>query len=92
MACWRDGDREYTVAAVRTQQLFWFIRRRGKFKPLPKGADGVIRFEVLPGFWLDAQAFANRDGMRLLAALHQGVASAEHAAFVAKLASKRTDR
>jgi hypothetical protein len=59
------------VAAVRTKQLFWFIRRRGKFKPLPKDADGIIRSDVLPGFWLDAEAFLNRDSKRLRAALRR---------------------
>ena len=88
----KAGVREYMVAAVRTNQLFWFIRRRGKFKPLPEGADGIIRSEVLPGFWLDADAFLKRDSKRLLAALRQGLASAEHAAFVAKLANKRRER
>src|SRR5439155_11574053 len=53
----KSGVREYMVAALRTKQLFWFIRRRGKFKQLPAGADGIIRSEVLPGFWLDADAF-----------------------------------
>jgi hypothetical protein len=79
------------VAAVRTKKIFWFIRRRGKFKPLPAGADGIIRSEVFPGFWFHADAFLNRDRKRLLAALRQGLASAEHAAFVAKLASKRKE-
>jgi len=86
------GVREYMVAAVRTNQVFWFMRRRGKFKPLPAGADGIIRSEVLPGFWFHANAFLNRDRKRLLAALRQGLASPQHAAFVAKLASKRKER
>jgi Uma2 family endonuclease len=88
----KAGVREYMVALVRTQQLFWFIRRRGKFKPLPEAADGIIRSEVFPGFWLDAAAFLKRDSKRLLAALRQGLASAEHTAFVTKLASKRSGR
>jgi Uma2 family endonuclease len=88
----KAGVCEYLVAAVRTKQMFWFIRRRGKFKPLPEGADGIVRSEVLPGFWLDADAFLNRDSKRLLAALCHGLASAEHAAFVAKLANKRKGR
>lgn len=88
----KAGVREYMVAAVRTKQLFWFIRRRGKFKLLPEAADGIIRSEVFPGFWLDADAFLNRDSKRVRAALRQGLASPEHAAFVAKLAGKRRER
>lgn len=85
----KAGVREYMVAAVRIKQVFWFIRRRGKFKPLLPGADGVIRSEVFLGFWLHVDAFLNRDGQRLLATLRDGLASPQHAAFVAKLASRR---
>jgi Uma2 family endonuclease len=88
----KAGVREYMVAAVRSQKVFWFIRRRGKFKPLPAGTDGIFRSQVFPGFWLDADAFLKRDGKRLLAVLRQGLASAEHAAFVTKLANKRRER
>jgi len=88
----KAGVREYMVAALRSQQVFWFIRRRGKFKPLPADTDGVIRSEVFPGFWLDADAFLHRNAKRLRTALHQGLASPEHAAFVAKLAGKRKGR
>lgn len=80
------------VAALRTEEVFWFVRRRGRFKPLRPGSDGITRSEVFPGFWLDALAFLNRDGKRLHAVLRQGLASSEHAAFVAKLTSKRKDR
>ena len=85
----KAGVREYTVAAVRTNKLYWFIRRGGKFKVLPKDSDGIIRSRVFPGFWLDPAAFLNRDNQRLLEVLRQGLASPEHAAFVAKLAGKR---
>jgi Uma2 family endonuclease len=88
----KAGVREYMVAAVRTSQVFWFIRRRGKFKLLPPGADGIIRSEVFPGFSLHVAAFLNRDGQRLLATLREGLASPQHAAFVAKLAGKRHHR
>jgi Uma2 family endonuclease len=88
----KAGVCEYMVAAVRTSQLFWFIRRRGKFKPLQPGADGIIRSEVFPGFWLHVEAFLNRDGQRLLATLRQGLGSTVHAAFVTKLATKRGGR
>ena len=85
----KAGVREYMVAAVRTNEFYWFIRRRGKFKPLSPAADGIIRSEVFPGLWLAADAFLNRDNKHLRAALRQGLASTEHTAFVAKLADKR---
>jgi len=83
------GVREYTVIAVRSRKVFWFVRRRGKFKELAPGSDGVFRSEVFPGLWLDPDALLGRDRKRLLMILRQGLASPEHAAFVAKLAAKK---
>ena len=88
----KAGVREYMVAAVRTQRVLWFVRRRGKLKPLLPAGDGIIRSEVFPGFWLDVEAFPSRDGKRRLATLSRGIASPQHAAFIAKLGKKRSRR
>jgi Uma2 family endonuclease len=84
----KAGVREYIVVAVRTQQVFWFVRRRSKFRELRPGTDGTYRSEVFPGLWLDPAALLRRDAKHLLALLRQGLASPEHAAFVAKLQDK----
>ena len=84
----RAGVKEYTVVALRQAKVFWFIARRGKFKELALGRDGVFRSEVLPGLWLDPGALLRHDSRRLLAVLRHGLATPEHAAFVAKLAAK----
>ena len=84
----KAGVREYIVAALRQQQVFWFVRRRGKFRDLVPGTGGLIRSEIFPGLWLDPDALLRRDQKRLQAVLRQGLASAEHAAFVAKLEGK----
>ena len=68
--------------------MFWFIRRRGKFRDLAPGDDGIIRSEIFPGLWLDPKALLGRDREKLLTVLRQGLASSEHAAFVEKLARK----
>ena len=83
------GVREYMVVAVRTKQVFWFIRRRGKFKDLAPDADGILRSEVFPGLWLDPDALLRGDAKRLVAVLRKGLASPEHSAFVNKLAAKK---
>jgi Uma2 family endonuclease len=80
------GVREYVVVALRKQQVFWFVRQRGKFKEVALPADGIFRSQVFPGLWLDAEALLGNDRQRVLAALRQGLAAPEHAAFVAKLA------
>jgi Uma2 family endonuclease len=83
------GVREYLVVAVRTQEVYWFVRQRGKFNDLAPGSDGILRSEVFPGLWLDPNALLKRNGKRMLAVLRRGLASDEHAAFVAKLAAKK---
>jgi len=85
----KAGVREYIVVALRTEKVFWFVRRRGKFKDLVAGPDGIYRSEIFPGLWLDPSALLRRDSRRLLAVLRQGLASPEHAAFVAKLERAR---
>lgn len=53
---------------------------------LPPGPDGIFRSEVFPGLWLDPKALFDDDLDRLIAVVDQGIATPEHAAFVARLA------
>jgi Uma2 family endonuclease len=87
----KAGVREYVVLALRMQQVFWFVRRRGRYREAPLPADGVFRSAVFPGLWLDAEAVLRNDRRRVLAALRQGLATPEHEAFVARL-EKRASR
>lgn len=84
----RAGVREYVVVALRQQRVIWFVLRNGKFEIIPPGPDGILRSEVFPGLWLDPAALLRGDVTRLKAVLDQGLATPEHAAFVAKLAGK----
>jgi Uma2 family endonuclease len=81
----KAGVREYIVIALRQRQVFWFIRRRGKFRRLLPGKDGVLRSEIFPGLWLDPEALLANERDQLLTVLRQGLASPEHASFAAKL-------
>ena len=85
----RAGVREYMVAAVRQRQVFWWVRRKSKFKPLAPDDDGVIRSVVFPGLWLDPKALLVGDLRRMLAVLRQGLATPEHTGFVQDLAGRR---
>ena len=58
--------------------------RGGRYERLMPAEDGIIRSEVFPGLWLDPDAMINLH-RTALAALHKGLASPEHAAFVARL-------
>jgi Uma2 family endonuclease len=88
----KAGVGEYVVLALRMRRVFWFVRRRAKYKEVPLPVDGVFRSREFPGLWLDAAAVLRNHRQRVLAALKQGLASPEHAAFVAKLRKRASKR
>jgi len=81
----RNGVRDYVAWRVLDRAVTWDALREGRYVPMEPGADGIIRSEVFPGMWLDAAALVNSDYPRVLEVLHQGIASPEHAGFVASL-------
>ena len=83
----RFGVREYVVWRVLNGEIDWFILRQGQYDRLAPDAQGILKSEVFPGLWLDPAALVGGDMARVLAVLQQGVASPEHAAFVARLAA-----
>jgi Uma2 family endonuclease len=83
----RNGIKEYILWRVEDEEIDWFILRGSQYDPLPLTA-GVYRSEVFPGLWLDPAAMVRLDLAAVLAMLQQGLAGAEHAAFVAGLQQK----
>jgi Uma2 family endonuclease len=81
----RAGVREYVVWRTEDGEIDWFVRRGSRFVRLRPGRDGVWRSVVFPGLWLDAAALLGGNMVRVLQVLQQGLASPEHAAFVARL-------
>jgi Uma2 family endonuclease len=79
----RNGVREYLVWRVQDREIDWFVLRDGRYDPLPAGDDGITRSTVFPGLWLDRPALLRGDLAAVLAIVQQGLASADHAAFVA---------
>jgi Uma2 family endonuclease len=86
----RNGVQEYLIWRVEDQAIDWFVLRGGQYASLPAGPDGVVRSEVFPGLWLDGAALLAEDLIRVLAVLQQGIASPEHAAFLARLQQAQT--
>jgi Uma2 family endonuclease len=84
----RTGVREYLVVALRQQSVYWFVCRDDHFVELSPANDGILRSEVFPGLWLDPAAVLRVDRRRVLEVLHQGLATQEHATFVARLAPR----
>jgi len=80
---------EYLVVELGPDCIHWFVRRGDPFGDLSPGPDGIYRSEVFPGLWLDAGALFAQDRRRLIRVLKRGLATPEHAAFVAKLAEAR---
>lgn len=85
----KAGVREYLAVLLFERTLHWHVLRDGKFDLLPPDGDGIHRSRVFPGLWLDGAALFARDDRRLLDVLHQGLASAEHQAFVQELARRK---
>jgi Uma2 family endonuclease len=83
----RTGAREYLVVELDPNQIHWFARRDSRFVRMRPASDGSYRSRVFPGLWLDPAALFAEDLDRLIEVLEQGLATPEHAAFVAKLAA-----
>lgn len=79
------GVEEYIVLRIRNGALDWFRLMDNQYQPLAPGSDGILRSVVFPGLWLDAAALIKGDMRRVLAVLNEGLATAEHRAFVEKL-------
>jgi len=81
----RNGVREYIVWRVLEQELDWFVLRAGQYARMSIDAEGLLKSEVFPGLWLDPAALLRGDLATVLAVVQRGLASPEHAAFVARL-------
>lgn len=85
----RAGVLEYVVRALEPDELIWHARRDDRLEVVPPGEDGIYRSAAFPGLWLDPKALLADDLDGVIAALDRGLGSAEHAAFVAQLATAR---
>lgn len=81
----RNQVQEYIVWRVYDRAIDWFTLTEGRFDPLPLNAAGIYQSRVFPGLWLDPAAMTRSDLATVLQVLQQGLASPEHAAFVAQL-------
>jgi Uma2 family endonuclease len=86
----RSGVREYVTVRPRQPQIVWRELTDGKYREIAPDEDGCLRSRVFPGLWLDLAALWADDLNALAATVQRGVATGEHAEFVARLArSKR---
>jgi hypothetical protein len=81
----RNEVQEYIVWRVDDAAVDWFILRQGDYARLPLNSEGIYQSAVFPGLWLDPAALVRADLPTVLRVLQQGIASPEHAAYVAEL-------
>ncbi len=77
------GVREYLVRALDPDEVLWYKQDGGSLVRVPPDGDGLYRSAFLPGLWLDPQALVRGDTRRLREVVDQGLATPEHATFVA---------
>jgi Putative restriction endonuclease len=82
----RAGVPEYIVLGVDPPAVRWHLRVEGRLVEVGPDPDGIYRSKVFPGLWLDPIALLSGDNRRLMATVDLGLATADHAAFVARLA------
>lgn len=81
----RNGVAEYLVLLAYERESRWFRLEEGRYIQAQPDADGVYRSAALPGLWFNSDLFWAGKLAELLALVQQGLASEEHAAFVARL-------
>ena len=88
----RAGVPEYIVFGTDPPIVRRHALRSGKLVEVGPHADGIYRSDVFPGLWLDPNVMIHRDLPAIRAMVDRGVATPQHAAFVAKLAGARGGR
>jgi len=82
----RYGVREYLVHCVKEKELRWFDLAAGV--GLQPDSAGIYRIQTFPGLWINGPALLAQNYSQLIETLDQGLATAEHAAFVEELAAR----
>jgi hypothetical protein len=82
----RAGVPEYIVLGVNPPAIRWHFRINDRLVEVGPDPDGFYRSKVLPGLWLDPVALLAGKTRRLREVIDLGIATAGHAAFVARLA------
>lgn len=79
----RYGVQEYLVLSLAEPKLYWFDLVRNE--TMLADADGILRLRTFPGLWIDEAALLAKNFQQLMSTLQLGLATPEHASFVAQL-------
>ena len=81
----RSGVGEYFVILAYEREVRLFRLANGVYELIRPDEDGVLRSQVLPGFWFRADWFWEGRVAELIELVEEGIASPEHRDFVARL-------
>ncbi len=81
----RNQVQEYLVWRVYDREFDWFCLRSGKYISLQADELGLLKSEIFPGLWLDKNSLLKGNLAEVFKVLQQGIASADHQEFTAKL-------
>ncbi len=79
----RYGVREYLVLSLEEPKLYWFDLTKQEL--LQPDSDGIIRLRTFPGLWIHEAALLAKNFQQLMSTLELGLATQQHADFVARL-------
>jgi hypothetical protein len=85
----RMGVQEFIAILMYEQEIRWHRLGAKGYKQIEPSAGSIWKSKVFPGLWLDGKAMLANDAAKVLATLGKGLRSAEHAAFVNKLARRK---
>lgn len=88
----RAGVREYITIEPNKESFTWRRLVAGSYRPIKPDAAGVLHSQVFPGLCIDPAVFWARDSRGIRLALERGCATPAHAAFVKRLARRRTQK
>lgn len=77
------GVKEYVVVCLEPARVYWFNLQADREL---KAVNKIVKSKVFPGLWIDVEALLEFDYEASMSALNEGLASRQHADFVAKLA------
>lgn len=81
----RSGVGEYFVILAYEREVRLFRLADGVYELIRPDEDGVLRSQVLPGFWFRADRFWEGRVAELIELVEEGIASPEHREFVERL-------
>ena len=84
----RNGVQEYLVLLAYEREMRFFRLKDGKFVLVEADETGVMKSQILPGFWFRSDWFWEGRLAELLQLVQEGIASQEHQEFVDGLAAR----